>query len=152
PVLGTVAVLVPVKAFRDAKVRLAPALDPVARAELARHMADTVVRAARPLPCSVVCDDHEVAEWARSVGADVIWRPGHGLNGAVTDGVATLARQGWQRVIVAHADLPHAVDFESVAGHEGVALVPDRRDDGTNVACVPAESGFVFSYGPGSFG
>ena len=27
----------------------------------------------------------------------------------------------------------------------------DRRDDGTNVACVPSGAGFRFSYGPGSF-
>jgi 2-phospho-L-lactate guanylyltransferase len=30
-------------------------------------------------------------------------------------------------------------------------LVPDLRQDGTNVAVVPAAAGFRFSYGPGSF-
>jgi 2-phospho-L-lactate guanylyltransferase len=30
-------------------------------------------------------------------------------------------------------------------------VVPDRRDDGTNVVCVPTGLRFVFSYGPGSF-
>jgi 2-phospho-L-lactate/phosphoenolpyruvate guanylyltransferase len=29
--------------------------------------------------------------------------------------------------------------------------VPDRRDDGTNVLAVPADAGFRFAYGPGSF-
>ena len=33
----------------------------------------------------------------------------------------------------------------------GVTLVPDRRDDGTNVLRLPAGSGFRFAYGPGSF-
>jgi 2-phospho-L-lactate guanylyltransferase (CobY/MobA/RfbA family) len=31
-----------------------------------------------------------------------------------------------------------------------VTLVPDRHGDGTNVACVPTEAGFRFSYGAGS--
>jgi 2-phospho-L-lactate/phosphoenolpyruvate guanylyltransferase len=39
-----------------------------------------------------------------------------------------------------------------VARFEGVTLVPDRRDDGTNVACIPTGHGFTFSYGPASFG
>lgn len=151
PAASGVAVLVPVKAFREAKLRLAPALDAEARAHLAREMAENVVRATLDLPCAVVCDDDDVAAWAAAAGATVIWRPGRGLNGAVNDGVAWLADAGFRQVIVAHADLPHAVDFASVAGFDGVTLVPDRHEDGTNVACVPADAGFVFSYGPRSF-
>ena len=55
--LGAVAVLVPVKAFSEAKLRLAPALPPLGRAELARAMATHVLAAAHPLPTAVVCDD-----------------------------------------------------------------------------------------------
>jgi 2-phospho-L-lactate guanylyltransferase len=33
-----------------------------------------------------------------------------------------------------------------------VTLVPDRREDGTTVIALPSDCGFVFSYGPGSFG
>jgi 2-phospho-L-lactate guanylyltransferase len=148
---ATTAVLVPVKSFALAKRRLAPALDPPARAALARRMATTVVGAARGLPVAVVCDDDEVATWARSVGAEVVWRPGRGLNGAVTDGVAHLAAAGVGRVVVAHADLPLADDLRPLADGDGVTLVPDRRHDGTNVAVVPAGAGFVFAYGAGSF-
>lgn len=146
----TVAVLVPVKAFAEAKMRLAPALDPDARVRLVRAMAEHVVRAAGTLPVSVVCDDDEVAAWARALGTSVVWAPERGLNGAVKEGVATLASQGVTKVVVAHADLPLAAGLASVAGSPGVTLVPDRRDDGTNVACVPSEAGFRFSYGPGS--
>lgn len=144
-------VLVPVKSFTEAKVRLAPALDDRSRAALARGMARIVVAAAAPLPVAVVCDDAAVAEWARSVGAEVFWRPERGLNGAVSDGVSRFAADGFDRVVVAHADLPLAEDLAWVADHEGVTLVPDRRDDGTNVICVPTGTGFGFSYGPGSF-
>ena len=145
------AVLLPVKAFHQAKLRLAPALDDAARAELARAMATTVAAAAGALPLFVVCDDPEVMSWASGVGAQVLWRPGLGLNGAVTHGVATLAARGFGRVIVAHADLPHALDLGAVAAAPGVTLGPDRRGDGTNVVCVPTDAGFRFAYGPGSF-
>ncbi|MBV9952959.1 MAG: 2-phospho-L-lactate guanylyltransferase [Acidimicrobiia bacterium] len=146
------AVLVPVKAFRLAKVRLAPALSPPEREALARSMADRVVRAAAPLPVAVVCDDEDVRVWAADHGARVVWCPGRGLNGAVADGVAALAADGVDQVVVAHGDLPLASSLGWLADqHDGVTLVPDRRDDGTNVACVPSRAGFGFAYGPGSF-
>lgn len=143
--------LVPVKAFRDAKVRLAPALPPAERAALARAMAEGVLRAARGVTTAVACDDPEVAAWAIDHGANVAWTPGLGLNGAVARGVAELAGLGAARVIVAHADLPLADDLRRAGRFAGVTLVPDRRDDGTNVLCVPADREFEFAYGPGSF-
>jgi len=145
-------VLVPVKDFRQAKLRLASALAPPARAALAREMADHVVVAARPLPTYVVCDDDAVAAWAAAAGTTVLWRPHLGLNGAVTDGVASLAEDGFARVVVAHSDLPLAVSLDWLAESDGVTLVPDRHDDGTNVISVPSDAGFRFGYGPGSFG
>lgn len=145
------AVVVPVKAFTQAKVRLTPVLDPATRAELARAMAARVLRAARPLLTVVVCDDEEVRAWAERQGAEALWTPELGLNGAVEAGVAHLARRGVERVVVAHADLPLAAELRWVADFSGVTLVPDRHLDGTNAACVPAASGFRFAYGPGSF-
>ena len=143
------AVLVPVKSFAQAKERLAGVLSAPERHRLARTMADHVLEVARPLPVAVVCDDPEVAGWARSRGASVLWEPGRGLNGAVEAGVARLAASGAHWVVVAHADLPLAGDLGWVARFPGVTIVPDHRDDGTNVIAVPARSGFRFSYGPG---
>jgi 2-phospho-L-lactate guanylyltransferase len=145
------AVVIPVKGFHAAKLRLAPALSPEARAVLARHMATQVVQAAGDLPVIVVCDDPVVREWATDAGATVHWTPGLGLDGAVTAGVEAAAANGVERVVVAHADLPLATGLGHVVGHAGVLLVPDRRRDGTNVLAVPATSGFRFTYGPGSF-
>lgn len=145
------AVVIPVKAFHAAKARLIPALPPEARAELARSMAERVVLAAGDLPVIVVCDDEDVRSWAESVGAEVRWTPGLGLDGAVADGVRRAAELGAPRAVVAHADLPLAVGFGHVVGAAGVVLVPDRWADGTNVVSVPSDSGFRFSYGPGSF-
>ncbi len=143
--------LVPVKAFGAAKRRLADVLPDADRAELARRMATTVITAARPLTVYVVCDDDEVARWAEEAGTQVLWRPGHGLNGAVTDGVASLAKLGFTDVVVAHADLPLAHELPRLIHPGLITLVPDRYDDGTNVIALPATLGFRFAYGPGSF-
>jgi 2-phospho-L-lactate guanylyltransferase len=144
-------VLVPVKSFAQAKGRLAAVLSPAQRAGLARAMAAIVVQAARPLPVYVVCDDPLVRRWAEHHHAGVLWRPGRGLNQAVADGVEALAGLGYRRVVVAHSDLPLAVDLSVVLGDAGLTLVPDRRQDGTNVLSLPAGCGFRFRYGAGSF-
>jgi 2-phospho-L-lactate/phosphoenolpyruvate guanylyltransferase len=145
------ALLVPVKSFRAAKLRLAPVLSASERAELARRLAAGVLAAAGKLPCHVVCDDDEVAAWATAHGAHVIWTPGLGLSGAVQAAVATLAAEGIDLVVVAHADLPNARALDTLGEPDRVTLVPDLRSDGTNVAVVPAAAGYRFSYGPGSF-
>src|SRR5438876_6007272 len=145
--LGHEAVLVPVKAFSQAKVRLAPALSGPERAALAQKMATRVLASAPGLPVAVVCDDPEVAGWARQLGALVIWEPGRGLNGAVQEGVARLGAAGARLVIVAASDLPLATDLRWVGQFPGVTIVPDRRRDGTNVIAVPTDAGFAFSYG-----
>jgi 2-phospho-L-lactate/phosphoenolpyruvate guanylyltransferase len=149
--LGTDAVLVPVKRFSEAKLRLAPALSPPRRAELAKMMAERVIRSAGGLPVAVVCDDRDVAAWARALGALVIWEPGRGLNGAVQEGVARLSSAGVELVVVAAGDLPLATDLRWVTEHRGITIVPDRRHDGTNVIAVPTHPPFTFSYGPGSY-
>jgi 2-phospho-L-lactate guanylyltransferase len=148
---GDIAVLVPVKAFQRAKLRLAGALPDDERAKLARTMAEHVLDCAGGLPVAVVCDDPEVASWAEAHGALVVWEPGRGLNLAVEAGVDRLAAEGVARVIVTHADLPLARDLRWVSSFSGVTLVPDRVADGTNAACVPTKQGFHFSYGAGSF-
>lgn len=114
-------------------------------------MADRVLDAARPLPVAVVCDATDVAEWARSRGALVVWEPGRGLNGAVEAGVDRLRDAGVTQVTVSHADLPRAAGLAEVGAWPGVTLVADRYGNGTNVLAVPTDAGFTFSYGPGSF-
>jgi 2-phospho-L-lactate/phosphoenolpyruvate guanylyltransferase len=149
--LGEHVVLVPVKAFEQAKRRLGVSLPDGERVALVRSMATSVVAACAPLPVAVVCDDESVAEWARALGASVMWEPGQGLNGAVRAGVDQLAAAGVAWVTVAHGDLPWAKAIGTLPPFDGVTLVPDRHDDGTNVLRLPAGSDFGFAYGPGSF-
>jgi 2-phospho-L-lactate/phosphoenolpyruvate guanylyltransferase len=145
------AVLIPVKDFRQAKARLAGVLATDDRIRLARWTAERVVAAAAPLPVFIACDDIEVAEWAETVGATVLWRAGMGLNAAVLDGIDTLATAGIENVIVAHSDLPVPSPLAGLVMSGGAVLVPDTRRDGTNVIAVPTRAGFVPAYGSGSY-
>ena len=117
--------LVPVKAFTDAKQRLAAALSPAHRERLARWMADRVLAAAGETPVFVVCDDPHVRAWALERGAQVRWTARLGLNGAVDDGVDAVRRAGFDHVVVSHADLPLAERLVDVAREATVTLVPD---------------------------
>jgi 2-phospho-L-lactate guanylyltransferase len=114
-------------------------------------MAERVVAAAAPLPVFVVCDHDDVATWAAGCGASVLWRPGHGLNGAATDGVAAIAEAGYDTVVVVHSDLPLARGLAQIPVEGAAVLVPDRHEDGTNAIAIPTASGFQFAYGARSF-
>lgn len=143
--------LIPIKAFHAAKGRLKPWLSAADRAMLARFMAERVIAAARPLPTFVACDDDEVADWAASLGAHVLWSPGLGLNGAVDQGVDMIAGKGAEHVIISHGDVPLAHDLSRVVRRGQIVLVPDRRRDGTNVLSRPCSVELPAAYGGGSF-
>ena len=146
-------VVVPIRSFLLGKARLASDLDDHARAELGRRLADRVVDAAAPLPVVVVTSAPEVRRWAPTRGCELLDDPGS-LDAAATRGHEHLRDLGYDRVVVAHADLARArtLDPVTVDGDRPlVALVPCHRDDGTNVLAVPAGAPFRYAYGPGSF-
>jgi 2-phospho-L-lactate guanylyltransferase len=145
------AVLVPVKRFTAAKGRLTGVLCDADREELARWMASRVVDVAAEIPTFVACDDDDVASWARSRGAEVIWGAGLGLNGAVDDGVERIGSSGFDHVLVTHADLARPDRLLDVAVADRITLVPDRRGDGTNIMSFPIRAPLRASYGGGSF-
>ena len=144
-------VLVPVKAFTDAKARLVSVLSGADREALARWTSARVLAAAGELPAYVACDDEQVAAWATEHGASVLWHPGVGLNAAVRDSVAELRDAGVTDVVVAHGDLPRARSLANLIEPGTLTLVPDRRGDGTNVIALPVAMPFDFAYGAGSF-
>ena len=145
------AVLIPVKRFRLAKRRLAGLLDDDQRVTLAQWLAGRVVAAARPAPVFVACEDEAVAAWADAAGAEVLWTPGLGLNGAVESSRMTISGKGFDHLVIAHSDLPLARQLTGLAAERTITLVPDRRGTGTNVLCLPVEARIAISYGPGSF-
>jgi 2-phospho-L-lactate/phosphoenolpyruvate guanylyltransferase len=145
------AVLVPVKRFQLAKRRLAGLLDDTHRVALAQWLAGRVVAAAGALPLFVACDDEAVASWADAAGAEVLWTPGLGLNGAVESSRATISGKGFDHLVIAHSDLPLAGDLGDVAVAHTITLVPDRAGNGTNVLSLPVQAAIGISYGAGSF-
>ena len=151
-------VVVPVKAFDQAKARLSSALDATERARLAQSLATDVVRCAAPFRVVVACDDDAVQEWATALGAVVSRSDGMDLNGAVQSAVDNLEPDA-QVAVVVHADLADPLrlaatvhDAEVLVRQGFVVLVPDLDDDGTNVLAVPVGAGFQFAYGPESAG
>jgi 2-phospho-L-lactate/phosphoenolpyruvate guanylyltransferase len=148
-------VVIPLRAFRGGKSRLAPRLDAAGRAALARVLADRVADAAAPHPTVVVSSDPEVVAWAQHRGLDVIADPGS-LDGAARAGSEHLAARGLDRVVVAHADLALVTTLADLVGPGGDAtavVVPCRHHDGTPLLSLPAAVAvtFPFAYGPGSF-
>ena len=137
-VLGARAVLVPVKAFADAKQRLGPATveprspgagpghgrtggrrrcAPSRRRRLRRHRGG---RLGPPSRARWWSGSPDAGSTARSSPASSGW-----------------PRMGVEQVTVAHGDLPLANGLGVLAAFDGVTLVPDRRDDGTNVIRLP---------------
>ena len=146
-----VAVLVPVKRFDHAKGRLGTLLTSDERVELARWLAGRVIASAGDAAVFVACDNEVVAEWADSAGAEVLWCPGMGLNGAVDSSRETIAGKGFDHIVVAHSDLPFATDVGRLATRDTITIVPDRALGGTNVMAVPVGSSVTASYGANSF-
>ncbi len=148
---ASTAVLVPLRSLRNGKGRLADSVNSSGRGALIEQMALTVLGAAHELDVLVVFDEPDVQHWAERHGAMSLRPHQAGLNAAITEGHAHLKGAGYERVIIAHADLPLASDLRvMLTGHE-VVIAPDRHRQGTNVLAVPTSLDFVFQYGPGSF-
>ncbi len=145
--------VIPIRSFAFAKLRLGEALNDEARRELARTLAERVADAAGRLSILVVSSDPEVVSWAEARMCFVIDDPGS-LDGAASAGRTWAAAHEMQRVVIAHADLAFADDFERIlrpGPAEHAVIVPDRFDDGTPVISLPTSGAFTFSYGLGSF-
>ena len=150
--LGPSVVLIPVKAFSQAKRRLGyrPArAGPGAPGPLHGHpRADRLHAAARRRGLR------------RRRGGAVGLGPRGGSHvgaraGAQRGGTGRRAAPGRGRDRMGHGGPRRPAPCPrpgGAAGFDGVTLVPDRRDDGTNVLRLPARAtDFCFAYGPGSF-
>ena len=132
--MDTYGVLLPVKSFNNAKARLSSVLNAKERAALSRSLAEGVISACAGVPVWVICEDEEVERWASNLGTQVIRNVGTGLN----------------EVLISHADLIFPGDLPSLFERDGIILVPDRHNDGTNIIGLPTEIDFSFRYVPGS--
>ena len=156
---GTYAVI-PVKAFASAKRRLAPILDGIERAQLARLMLEDVidaVRAARSVSGFTVVTAHrEAAQLAERAGGAVVWEAAeYGFAQAVATAQRKLAVYGGGMIVVP-SDIPHlpsaTIDAVNACTPErGIAIVPATSDGGTNLLAIRPCDLIPPLFGPRSF-
>lgn len=141
--------VVPVKEFTGAKDRLAGALTPAQRQELARTMVTAVLTALAGVPelggLAVVTVDPDAADLARSLGARIITdgaRDGH--TGAVDGARRLLAAEGRAGFLTMPGDIPLVTSAEIsavLAAATQFTIVPAHDKLGSNaVLCMPPMS------------
>jgi 2-phospho-L-lactate guanylyltransferase len=153
-------VIVLIKDFDSAKQRLQPALGPRARRSLAQRNAELAVRAAaagdRVL---VVAGSEEVAELAKSWGAEVIAEPRQeGQNAAAARGIAKAVAEGAGAVLLLSSDLPlvtidavrDVIDSASRLDAPVAVAVPAVGRGGTNALYLRPPNAITLHFGADS--
>ena len=156
---GGVYTVVPVKDLRGTKSRLAPVLDPAARAGLTLYMMGRVVSRALEAgvdAVGVVSPDPIVLDEALKRGATPLAQESRGLNPALEEGRSWAMREGASALLVLPADLPliEADDVRAVlaeAAAAPVAIAPDGARSGTNALFLRPPDAVPFLFGPESF-
>lgn len=158
--MTTLAVL-PVKRFGAAKQRLAPALEPLARRELAAAMVADVLDSLGAVGglegVVVVTGEPEAAALARNAGAECVSDPEDaGQSAAASRGVAQALERGAERVLLVPGDCP-ALDPDEIDGllagappAPSAVVVPDRHGTGTNGLLLAPPGVIEPGFGPGS--
>jgi 2-phospho-L-lactate guanylyltransferase len=155
-----VSAVVPVKDLRGTKSRLAPVLDPWARAGLTLYMMGRVVGAIREAGIGDVCvvsPDRTVLEEAERRGATPLLQESRGLNPALEEGRRRALGLGASALLVLPADLPllEAADVRAIlkeAGEGPSAVVsPDGSRAGTNALLMRPPDVLPFAFGADSF-
>ncbi len=159
----TVAI-VPMNRLSLAKSRLASALDPEGRRQLALWMGERVLRAIRESDLversAVVSPDPEVMTWARERDIEALSQSEGDLNAGLELGRQWSIAQAADALLVLFGDLPllAAADvrslIEAVRSRDtpaAVALAPDRADTGTNALALRPPGALPFLFGAESF-
>jgi 2-phospho-L-lactate guanylyltransferase len=152
--------VVPVKDLAGTKSRLAPVLNPGARAGLTLYMMGRVVRALREAGVGDVCvvsPDPIVLNEARGRGAVPLLQRSTGLNPALEEGRARALAADASTLLVLPADLPilDVGDVRSVLEAAGdgpcVVVAPDGARSGTNALLSRPPDALPFLFGQDSF-
>lgn len=154
------AIVVPVKSPRRAKLRLEPVLSEPERVRLARLMAREVFGTVSRLHGYgrfVISDDPEMLEEGRQFGLEPLTdRVGQGQSAAVQQGFAAAWEQGFTAALTIPGDVP-AVTAEELADlcsyrpEIEVVIVPDRERIGTNGLRLVPPHAITLRFGEDSF-
>jgi 2-phospho-L-lactate guanylyltransferase len=158
----SVAAIIPVKSFLNAKQRLAPILTRTERALLAEMMfRDTLSQTLRARGLEaiyVVTADDLVSHIAASQGARIALEAGEkGETEAVRFALETVKKEGIQTALVIPADIPllRARDLESLLREEttppSALLVPSHDQKGTNLLMLSPPDVMELRFGSDSF-
>jgi 2-phospho-L-lactate guanylyltransferase (CobY/MobA/RfbA family) len=141
-------VVVPLKAFDDAKSRLRRGgVEGVSA--LARQLAQGVLAASAPRHVIVLSESTGTTQFALEHGAEALESDAAGLNDAVQRAYRELEER-YERLIIAHGDLRSPGGLGEFEPPEGVTIVTDHLATGTNVLVVPTGLDFHFFYGANS--
>jgi 2-phospho-L-lactate/phosphoenolpyruvate guanylyltransferase len=153
--------LVPMKPFAESKGRLAEALTPEARGDLARGLFERTLRVlkrARGITrVAVISRDAEVLKRARQHHAWAMWERRPGLNEALEQATRVARANGMRAVLIVPADLPKLTtkDAERIielgAAGPCVVIAPAERDEGTNALLVNPAGLIQYAFGAKSF-
>lgn len=145
--------IVPVKELRQAKQRLAHALDAHERRELSLAMLDDVLAAlsqSQVHRVTVISRDAAAYQIATAHGATIVVDQTSDLNAALHQAAVDVPDAA--AILVAPSDIPllRAEDIAVLSATSGVALTP-AHDGGTNLLLAPAAREWTFLFGPDSF-
>lgn len=171
--------IIPVKALKDGKSRLAHVLSPAERAELTRtmlgHTLQTLAKVSGVSRSLVISPDANVLKLARQSGALTYVETStygegerRGLNAALTRATHVAVAKQADCLLILPADLPFltAADIRMMiqgaapaAGsgngyyyrNRALTICSDHLGEGTNALCICPPPGFNYQFGPGSF-
>jgi len=160
---GTWAV-VPIKDFANAKSRLAPVLSRAQCSELARHMAEDVLRTLTHAPSItgivVLGQGPEQVEIAARFGCEFMAdEPGAGLSAGLQRAAHHLVQRGADTLLFVPADLPTLriedvervlISHRSRVERSGITVCSAARDGGTNAVLATPPDAIEFRFGSDS--
>lgn len=153
--------VLPMKALRPVKSRLAPILSPEQREGLMKAMVEDVLAALRDCPAVegilLVSKDPEIPAIADEYGAEVlVLDQDEDLNSAVQAATDYLAQKGIERCLVLHGDIPLArsqalTRLIEESAHSELTLLACKWGEGTNALLTSLPARIPFVYGQASY-
>jgi 2-phospho-L-lactate guanylyltransferase len=158
----SVWVIIPVKPLNRAKSRLADALTPVQRQQLAenmfRHVLSVVTNTPQVIGTLVVSRDSKALSIARDYNARTVQESGQPeLNSALTRATQVVASWGCEAVLVLPADLPllSREDVTQIIAmgqiEPSIVIATDQHRNGTNALFMRPAGLITYSFGEHSF-
>lgn len=140
---------------QEAKTRLARALSPAQRAELAlstaRHVLGCLTQVLPPSRCILISRSATMRGLARAAGAVALVEEGADQNAALTQAAHHARTLGASRILSISSDLPPLTAADVAAMLQGGSrIAPDRHSRGTNALCIAPPLALLHLHGPDS--